>query len=188
MKIYIIGCPGAGKTTLSKMISEKYNIPRYELDKIVYDDENEHIKRTDDEIKELFNEIISNKSWIIEDVGREIFDKGKELADIIYCISLPKRELYKRVIKRWIKQRLGKEDYNYPPTFWQFFNMIKIVYKHQNIEKNKLGSIEKYKEKIIFLDKKKLNKLENELFEHQIFAKNDWIKNSCETCEKYLKK
>ena len=38
-KIYIIGPVGSGKTTLSELLSKKYNIKKYELDKIVWDDD-----------------------------------------------------------------------------------------------------------------------------------------------------
>ena len=47
MKIYIIGSPASGKTTLAKKLSKRYDIKYYELDCIVYDDENNHIKRTE---------------------------------------------------------------------------------------------------------------------------------------------
>ena len=47
MKIYIIGPSGSGKTTLSEYLSKKYNIKNYELDKLVYDDDNNHIKRSE---------------------------------------------------------------------------------------------------------------------------------------------
>ena len=43
-KIYIIGPVGSGKTTLAKCLSKKYNIPYYELDKVVHDDI-KHCKR-----------------------------------------------------------------------------------------------------------------------------------------------
>ena len=33
-KIYIIGPVGSGKTTLSQLLSKKYNIKKHELDKI----------------------------------------------------------------------------------------------------------------------------------------------------------
>ena len=36
MKIYIMGSTGSGKTYLSKILSNKYNIEAFELDKIVY--------------------------------------------------------------------------------------------------------------------------------------------------------
>ena len=57
MKIYIIGPSGTGKSTLSKSLAKKYKTNFYELDKIVYDD-NDHIKRTDEEIEKIFNKII----------------------------------------------------------------------------------------------------------------------------------
>ena len=87
-KIYIIGPVGSGKTTLAGILSKKYHIEKYELDKIVWDDENGNIKRTDNEINKLFKEILQNKRWIIEDVGREKFIDGIKEADIIYYINL----------------------------------------------------------------------------------------------------
>lgn len=79
---------GSGKTTLSKKLSEKYNIKRYELDKVSWDDDNGNVKRSDEEAKRLFEEILKNKSWIIEDVGREKFKKGRDEADIIYYLKM----------------------------------------------------------------------------------------------------
>ena len=64
-KIYIIWPVGSGKTTLSNQLSEKYSIEKYELDKIVWDDENGNIKRSDGEIDKLFKEILKNKNEII---------------------------------------------------------------------------------------------------------------------------
>ena len=79
MKIYIIGPPASGKTTLSKILSKKYNIKSYELDKLVFDDNNNnHIRRDDETIKKMFNNILSKDSFIIEDVLRSKFIKGLE--------------------------------------------------------------------------------------------------------------
>ena len=74
----IIGPPASGKTTLSKALSKKYNIKRYELDKLVFDDNNNHIRRDDETIKKMFNNILSKDSFIIEDVLRSKFIKGLE--------------------------------------------------------------------------------------------------------------
>ena len=71
-RIYIIGPIGSGKTTFSKKLSLKYNIERYELDNISWDDENGHIKRNNEEITKLFGKILKKESWIIEDIGRDI--------------------------------------------------------------------------------------------------------------------
>ena len=159
MKIYIIGSPSSGKTTLAKVLSKRYNIKHYELDCIVYDDNNNHRKRIKEEIEKLFSTILKNKSFIIEDVGRNKFKKGRDICDKIYYIKLNKARIYKQMISRWFKQRLGKEKYNYPPTIHQFFETIKDVKNYSKIEKTRLSELNKYKDKIIFLNKKELNNL-----------------------------
>ena len=161
LKIYIIGPPASGKTTLSKILSKKYNIESYELDKLVFDDLNNHIRRDDETIKKNFNDILSKESFVIEDVGRSKFIEGLEKCDKIYYISLNKSEVYKRVIRRWLNQRKGKEEYNYPPTLLQLIDMFKVVNSYYKKEKKKLDYINKFKEKVIYLDKDKLNELEN---------------------------
>lgn len=156
MKIYIMGPSGSGKTTLAGSLSKKYNIKSYELDCIVYDDENNHIKRSNEKITNLFNKILKEDSWIIEDVGREIFNEGLEHSDIIYYLRVSKPIVYKRVIIRWFKQRFGKEKYNYPPTLYQFLDMIRIAHDYFKKENSKLEKLIKYKNKVIYLTNKDL--------------------------------
>lgn len=140
-KIYIIGPVGSGKTTLSEILSKKYNIKKYELDKIVWDDDNGNIKRSDDEVKRIFNKIISGKSWIIEDVGRKKFIDGIRKSDIVYYINLSKFVIYKRCICRWMKQKIGFEKYNYNPTLKGLFDMLMWARDDIRNKKNKLQYI-----------------------------------------------
>ncbi|MBQ8192497.1 MAG: DNA topology modulation protein FlaR [Bacilli bacterium] len=158
-KIYIIGPVGSGKTTFSKKLSEKCNITRYELDKVSWDDDNGNIKRTDEDVLKLFDEILDNDSWIIEDVGRTKFKKGREEADIIYYIKLSKLKSRYRVIKRWIKQRIGIEVYNHPPTFKQLLYFLSTVKSYYKKEKNKLKELEKFQDKLVFLSNKKIKEI-----------------------------
>lgn len=160
MKIYIIGPTGSGKSTLSRFLSKKHKIKEYELDLLVYDDENGHIKRPVEVREEMFNKILKKKSWIIEDVGRDVFKEGRKQADIIYYINVPRIEVYRRNIMRWIRQRFGKESYNYPPNAFQFFDTLRVTHGYFKKEKDKLKSLEKYKNKLILLNYKELNKLE----------------------------
>ena len=88
MKIYVIGPTGSGKTTLSECLSNKHKIKCYELDLLVYDDENGHVKRPDEVREKMFNDILKKKNWIIEDVGRSKFEEGRKQADIIYYINI----------------------------------------------------------------------------------------------------
>ena len=162
MKIYIIGPVGSGKTTFSKKLAEKYNIKRYELDKVSWDDEHGNVKRSDEEALKIFNKILKNKSWIMEDVGREKFKQGRVDADIIYYIKLSRLKSYLRVTKRWLKQRLGKETYNHPPTIKQFFYFISTVNSYYGKKKKKLKGLEEFSDKVVFVTKRDINKIINE--------------------------
>ncbi len=160
MRIYIIGPTGSGKTTLARKLSKQYKIKHYELDLLVYDDNNGHIKRKDEEREKMFQNILKKKSWIVEDVGRTKFEEARKKAHIIYYINIPKIVVYKRVVTRFLKQRLKKEKANYPPTFKALLEMFKYTHNYFKNESLKKASLEIYKDKLKYLSYKELNKLE----------------------------
>lgn len=159
MKIYIIGPVGSGKTTLSEKLSKKYNIQSYELDKVSWDDYNGHIRRSDEEAIKIFNEILKNDEWIIEDIGRDKFKQGRIDADVIYYIKLSKFTSYFRVMKRWLKQRIGIERYNHPPTIKQISYYLSTVKEYYKNEKEKLKDLEDYNDKLIYIDKRSIKEI-----------------------------
>ena len=64
---------------------------------------------------------------------------------------------YFRVVKRWIKQRTGKEDYNHPPTFGELIYFLSAIGDYYKGEKNLLNNLEDFKSKIVFVNNKKMN-------------------------------
>lgn len=151
MKIYIMGPTGAGKTYLSKKLSNKYNIESFELDKIVYDQNNLMTHRSNKDIEKDFNKIINKKSWIIEDIGRKRFYKGRLLADKIYYIKISKLKTYKQMIHRWYKQLKNKEDYNIKPTIKSLIKQLNDVRIYKKQENKILKELESFKDKLIFI-------------------------------------
>ena len=158
MKIYIIGPVGSGKSTLSKVLAKKYNTEYYELDKIIWNDDI-GIKRPKEETIKLFNNIINKESWIIEDVGRPIFESYYEKCDYIYYLKLPKFILYSRIIKRFVKQKFKIEHSNYKPTFSSLIQTIKWLNSGLKKEKEQLNNLKKYSQKLIILTLKDINKI-----------------------------
>lgn len=156
-KIYIIGTVASGKTTLAKHLSSKLNIKYYSLDKVVWDDENNNTKRNKNEINKIFKGILKKDSWIIEDVGRKNFYQGREEADIIYFLSLKKSTIYFRVLKRWIKQKLNIEKYDYKPTIYSLFEMFSWAKSDIEKRNEKIKELELYKDKLVILKEKELN-------------------------------
>ena len=160
-KIYIIGPVGSGKTTLAKFLSNKYNINYYELDKVVFDDDNGNIKRTDEEIAKIFNNIIKKNKWIIEDVGRKNFIEGIKKADIVYYLDLNKYQIYERCLSRWFRQRIGKDNYNYKPTLNGLFEMLGWARKNTKEKDKKIKRIIDNCKDYRILNLKEINELEN---------------------------
>lgn len=158
-KIYIIGTVGSGKTTFAKKLSQKLNIKWYELDKVVWDDDNGNIKRNSEEINNLFNKIISNESYIIEDVGRNCFKKAISKSDIIYYIKITPLILYFRIIKRWIKQKLGFEKYNYKPTLNSLFKLLIYAYKDTKNKYIKINEIKLENKNLVILSNKDIKNM-----------------------------
>lgn len=130
MKIYIVGSVASGKTTFAKKLSERTGIECTHLDGIVHikDETNKvwgNIRRDDAEIIRLFNDVISNSKWIIEDAGRTMFIKAMEEADLIIHLNPSSFTRKIRIFTRFIKQNLGLEDCLYTPNL----RMIKFMYK-----------------------------------------------------------
>lgn len=158
-KIYIIGPVGSGKTTLANKLSKKLNIKMYELDKVVWDDDNGNIKRDLDDINKRFKIIIDKSSWIIEDVGRKKFREGIKKADIVYYLNLNKTDIYKRCITRWIKQKIGIEKFNYNPTLKGLIQMLSWAKNDIRNKGEKIEYIKKNSKKYKILTKKEIKKI-----------------------------
>ena len=147
MKILIVGTVGTGKTTLARKLSKEYNIKYYEIDSIVHDDVNKK-KRTPQQQNEIISNINKEDGWIIEGVLRENLEYLLEMAEKIIYLNIPKKIRNKRIIARYIKQKLGIETSNYKPSL----KMLKMMYKWSNeFEKNREGfekKLNKYVDKL----------------------------------------
>ena len=72
MKIDIIGSVASGKTTLARKISQKYNVPHYEKDNVVWDRTPDGDRKRSPEERDLyFQKIISGDDWIVEGSPRK---------------------------------------------------------------------------------------------------------------------
>lgn len=126
-KIHIIGSVGSGKTTLARTLSESYNVPYYEIDNIVWERrEGGDRRRTDEEKEQLMDEITSSDKWIIEGVHTLSWvEKSFESADLILFLDPPYSVRVQRIIKRFLRQKLGVEKANYTPTLHMFRKMFR---------------------------------------------------------------
>lgn len=111
MKIHIIGGSGSGKTYLAEKLSRKYLIQHYDLDDLQWDNKAESygVKRNADVRQEMLREILEKDQWIIEGVYYKWCRQCFADADQIYLLEVPRRVYRYRIIKRFIKRKLGLE-------------------------------------------------------------------------------
>lgn len=111
MKIHIIGGPGSGKSFLAEELSRKYAMPHYDLDDLFWDNCSGAygVKRDATERDALLEAILAEDDRITEGVYRSWCLRLFDEADKIYVLSVPRRTYRFRIIRRFIKRKLGLE-------------------------------------------------------------------------------
>jgi len=138
-KIHIIGSVGSGKTTLARSLSKTYQIPFYELDNVVWiRKDSRDIRRTEQERQEYLQSIVQADTWIIEGIHQEEWvSQSFQQADCIIFLDTPYKIRIARIIKRFIKQKIGIEKAHYQPTFSIFLKMFRWNKHFEEIGKPK---------------------------------------------------
>ena len=153
MKIHIIGCSGTGKTYFAKKLSDKYNIPHFDLDDIQWDNNSEGygVKMPTDKREELLKQILDNDSWIIEGVYYAWVLECFEQADKIYVLNIPQHIYKSRIVIRFIKRKLGLEK-GKKENFKSLYNLLKWTNQFQNKNLKEITKIlEKYDSKVVWI-------------------------------------
>ena len=82
-KMIIIGCPGSGKSYLSRYIKDYSNLPLYHLDNLYWFGDYDHI--SEEEFVSKVNDIMKTDKWIIDcHFKSSIEDRIKNADSIIY--------------------------------------------------------------------------------------------------------
>ena len=153
MKILIIGIVASGKTTLARRLSKENNITNYEIDSIVHDDINKR-KRTNEEQQEIIEKINKQENWIIEGTLRKNLYNLLDIAGKIIYLDIPLKIRKRRILYRYIKQRLGLEKCNYMPNMKMLKNMYKWTSEFENNKINFEKDLFRYEEKLTILQSK----------------------------------
>ena len=158
-RISIIGGSGTGKTTLSNILSKKYNIPATHIDGI------HHLKnwqvRDKAERDKIILDIVEKDQWIIDGTYKDTIKQRLEKSDLIIWLDYSTFAQVKGILKRFFKNP-GKEKPEVPGCHERLnLEFLKYVINYrknkrhfvvealENIDKNKL---------LVFTKQKDLNK------------------------------
>lgn len=101
-RIVIIGCPGVGKTTFSRKLAAKTNLPLTHLDSYYHD--TKHDYQNDKQAwKQLVSSLVNKDKWIIEGNYKSTFELRFARADTIIYLDFPRRTAIYRTLKRRIQ-------------------------------------------------------------------------------------
>jgi adenylate kinase family enzyme len=139
-KIHIIGGPGSGKTYCAKIISNNYNIPYYDLDNIFWNNTNSGygVKKDKNKRDKELSNILNKDKYILEGVYYSWLKKSFTTADIIIVINTPVYIRDFRIIKRFIKRKLGLLN-SKKETLKDLYNLLK--WNHQYDIKNMVNAL-----------------------------------------------
>lgn len=112
MKIIIIGCPGAGKSVLTRRLNTFLNYPVMHLDKIYHTGGKNHIKR-EELIEEVNNFVEEHRNWIIDGNYISTLEMRVKLADTIILLNISSDICLNNVYERensYIKSGTNRDD------------------------------------------------------------------------------
>lgn len=156
-KISVIGNACSGKTTLSRHLAEKYQLPLVHVDSIQFLP-GMQLRNPDDTRKLLMDEA-QKEAWIIDGLGPlKIIEKRLQLSDVIICLRPPLWKNYLRCIKRQITGLFIRRSELPPDCFestpaqtFKLFSTIRNVHNGLWPQLDRIFLEETYRSKVIYV-------------------------------------
>ena len=163
-RVMIIGCGGAGKSTLARKLGEKTGLPVIHLDQIFWSPGNwQHLEK--EEFDTLLIQEMEKSAWILDGNYNRTMELRLEKSDTIIYLDYSRYmcllQWFKRVITHWGKARPdmapGCSEWFDPEFIKWIWNFNKNYRKHYY----EMLSAQKEKTVYIFRNRRQLNRFLN---------------------------
>ena len=145
-KIIVIGCPGSGKSTFSRRLAEKTNIPVYHLDRMYWNEDKTTVNKNI--FLERLDAVLQKDEWIIDGNYISTMEQRILACDTVIFLDYPLE-----ICLDGVKSRQGKARSDMP---WieteedlEFIGFIKSFAKEQR--PIIMNLLEKYSDKHIII-------------------------------------
>lgn len=164
MKIYIIGPSGSGKTTIAKQLSNMLKIPHTDLDAIFWEPQANTfgVKREAIIRDAMYQNLINQKSWIIEGAYLSWPAHGFRLADKLIFLEVAYYKVTLRILKRFIRRKIGVDHCRKKESISGLVKLI-IWNKNQAIKIKEHCSSEHYPHVIRLSNHREINQFLKEM-------------------------
>ena len=145
-KIIVIGCPGSGKSTLSKELHRRTGLPLYHLDMMYWNADGTNVEKNI--FLERLSAVLEEDEWIIDGNYQSTMDLRMQECDTVIFLDYPLD-----VCLNGVKERRGKPRSDMP---WieteEDAEFIEFIKKYNEQQKPKvLELLEKYSDKNIII-------------------------------------
>lgn len=137
-RICIIGCPGAGKSSLAFRVATTYELPLINLDKLYHD------KRFDYKVdkaawRSRLSEVIVKPRWVIDGNYKSTFDLRLPAAEVIIFLDYPRWLCIWRTFKRRLEYH-NKLRSDMPEGWVEKigWNFLKFIWSYNYVERPKV--------------------------------------------------
>ena len=86
-RVAVIGCPGSGKSTFSRMLRDRTGLPLYHLDAIYWKADRTTLSR--EEFRAVLQSIIEADSWIIDGHYASTLEMRLAACDAVFFLDYP---------------------------------------------------------------------------------------------------
>lgn len=163
-RIAIVGPGGSGKTTLSREIAKKADLPLFHMDQLLW--KGEWIEIPENEYLVKHKEIVNKDKWVIEGFLDNKMKERLEAADLIIFLDYPSIISATRFIKRWFKHRKESRP-EFPKEAVEKFNLRIFLGIMRQFEKKHIV------EALEGVDHKKVVTIKNPK-DLEIYLKQNW--------------
>jgi hypothetical protein len=142
VRIYIVGGPGSGKTSLGLTLSKRLSLPLLQLDEIWVrlfgrDADGGVPEATHEFRKSLVAEYVARDRWVIEDAEPPFLDAFAEISDLIVWCDVPFAVAASRMIRRHVIADLRRN--NRYPGYRRLYGFLRSVRGRYAAEPNLAG-------------------------------------------------
>lgn len=97
-RVAVIGCGGAGKTTVARTLAFHTGLPLVQADRIVYRDG--HAARPESEWQPELNAHADRDAWVIDGMKLSLLEHRVRRADTVVFVDMPRRSCFLGVVRR----------------------------------------------------------------------------------------
>jgi len=164
-RIMIMGCAGAGKSTLTQNLSQVLNLPTLHIDTIFWSPGWK--QRPKEEFEKAHEDFLENEKWVIDGNYLKIMDKRVEKADTIVHLDFSTLNCLYGVVKRRIqfhgKTRPDLGEGCPEKIDWEFFKWVWNFNGNQNVRIKEMLAEQKDKKIIVLKNRGEIDKFVEEV-------------------------